>query len=69
MVEGAAAGVALLLTGRAEDLRTELAQAELIYTRSPGYDGTDAFQVLLYILCGCFMSTAGVGFSRPLGTK
>lgn len=59
----------LFLTGRAEDLRTELAQAELIYMRSPGYDGTDAFQVLLYTLCGCFLGSVGVAFSRPLGAN
>lgn len=59
----------LLLTGRAEDLRAELAQAELIYTRSPGYDGADAIQVLLYILRGRFVGSVGVVVSRPLATN
>eukprot|EP00903_Cladosiphon_okamuranus_P015261 g14103.t1 len=44
-VEGGPDGVGLLLTGRAEDLRTELAQAEFIYTGSPGFDGTDVIQI------------------------
>ena len=51
VVEGAMGGVELLLTGRADDLRAQLAQAELKYTRIPGYDGTDAIQVLLCIFC------------------
>lgn len=37
----------LLLTGSAEDLTAELSQTELIYARSPGYDGADAIQVVL----------------------
>ena len=50
VVQGATTyGMELLLTGSADYLTTELAQAELIYTRSPGYDGTDAIQVLLNV--------------------
>lgn len=51
MVQGATTyGVELLLTGNAEDLTAELSQTELIYARSPGYDGPDAIQVVLHIL-------------------
>lgn len=46
MEDGATYGMEIVLTGSAEDLTSELAQAELMYTRSPGYDGPDAFQVL-----------------------
>lgn len=68
MLDGATGGVELLLTGRAEDLRTGLTQAEFVYTRSLGYDGTDAIQVLLYALC-FFLVSPGVAFSRPLGAN
>lgn len=53
-------GVELRLTGSADDLRTELAQADLIYTRSPGYDGTDAIQVLVYTLAWLFFGLSGL---------
>lgn len=38
-------GSKLELTGSAEHLTAELAQAELFYIRSPGYDGADTIQV------------------------
>lgn len=51
MVDGATYGMEVVLTGSAEDLTSELAQAELMYIRSPGYDGPDAFQVLCSLSC------------------
>lgn len=68
VVDSATSGKELLLTGSAEHLTTELAQAELTYTRSPGYDGADAIQVPLYH-CGCFLPHLCVVISRPLDTN
>ncbi|CAM9734048.1 unnamed protein product [Scytosiphon promiscuus] len=42
---GAMYGTEQWLTGSAEDLSAALAQAQLIYSRSPGYDGADVFQI------------------------
>lgn len=38
-------GMELVLTGSAEHLTSELAQAELFYIKSPGYDGADTIEV------------------------
>lgn len=51
-------GAKLELTGSAEHLTAELAQAELFYIRSPGYDGTDTFQVSALVVCFSRISTA-----------
>lgn len=38
-------GKELWLSGNIEHLTTGLLGAEIVYTRSPGYNGADAFQV------------------------
>lgn len=42
---GSKYGTEILLTGNVEDLALELEQVELIYTRSPAYNGADTIQV------------------------
>lgn len=64
VVAGAMYGTEQWLTGSAEHLSTVLAQAELIYTRSPGFDGADTFQVRLLFLSD-FLSPDFFALSLP----
>lgn len=53
-------GTKLELAGSAEQLSKELAQAELFYIRSPGYDGADSIQVRAFVVCLCLVYV-GIG--------